>query len=509
MLKAKNIIIIFVLNYLLILLACCFLELIFIGSKAQEVQLLMRTAADMALEQVQATDDFFTTGGGYIMNGNELATDVTPYQLNALGINGKYKQVNMFEAVTNKKDLDEIFKTVYSPAKIQEFIDNNPNSLEVCFTAGIVEHNNESDGFGIYNGDANNIQISLKTNWYQVPMLAQLGSDIVGTKARFLYKMDGNKVLSSTGGANDPISQIWTMYDLKESRRKMALNNSEVHYYLTPLSLGITYINEDLLQAFFMNNLELLMRSKYITRADYNLNSEECGNGILKGTFYPELTDTKTLQSFNPINNGSFTLLRGQRMGSTDMSIELYKGIMPKIEYLVIDMYSDDNDSNSLQNQLLQQIFGPRFSGNSENASFSKRAVTGKLLKDMNADSIQNIKSLTGGGDSYNHKPIIVAKVTFYADFIVPYSTVSLREMRGRIDNNIISGRTLFNPFSYSQVNIENVQPIQGNYVDINSPTLLEQYPQYSNKIYNENGVNRLGGNSDAMTYTTYFAVTP
>lgn len=509
MLKAKNIIIIFVVNYLLILLACCFLELIFIGSKAQEVQLLMRTAADMALEQVQATDDFFTTGGGYIMDGEELATDVTPYKLNALGINGKYKQVNMFEAVTDKKEIGQIFKTVYSPAKMQDFIDKNPNSLEVYFTAGIVEHNNDSGGFDSDGGDVNNTQISLNTNWYHVPMLAQLGRDIVGNKARFIYKMDGNKVLSSTGGANDPITQIWTMYDLEKAERNMDLKGSEVHYYLTPLSLGITYINEDLLQAFFMNNLELLMRSKYITRGNYNLNSEECGNGVLKGGFYSELTDTKSLQGFNPINNGSFTLLRGQRVGSTDMSIELYKGIMPKIEYLVIDMYSDDNDSNSVQNQLLQQIFGPRFSENSENAAFSKRAVTGKLLKEMNAESIQNMKELTGGGDIYNHKPIIVAKVTFYADFIVPYSTVSLREMRGRIDNNIISGRTLFNPFSYSQINIENVQPIQGNYVDINSPTLLEQYPSYSDKIYNENGVSRLGGNSDAMTYTTYFAVTP
>lgn len=508
MLKAKNIIIIFIVNYLLILLACCFLELIFIGSKAQEVQLLMRTAADMALEQVQATDDFFTTGGGYIMDGNVLATDVTPYQLNALGMNGKYKQVNMFEAVTGKKDLGEIFKTVYSPAKIQGFIDKNPNSLEISFTAGVVEHSNSgTSSFG--NNDVYDTQISLNTNWYQVPMLAQLGRDIVGNKARFIYKMDGNKVISSTSNANDPISQIWTMYDLENAERDMKLNNSEVHYYLTPLSLGITYINEDLLQAFFMNNLELLMRSKYVTRADYNLNSEECGNGILKGGFYPELTDTKTLQSLNPINNGSFSLLRGQRMGSTDMSIELYKGIMPKIEYLVIDMYSDDNDSNSVQNQLLQQIFGPRFSEDSENAAFSRRAVTGKLLKEMNAESIQNMKELTKGGDIYNHKPIIVAKVTFYADFIVPYSTVSLREMRGRIDNNTINGRTLFNPFSYSQVNIESVQPISGNYVDINSPTLLEQYPAYSNKIYNENGVNRLGGNSDAMAYTTYFAVTP
>ena len=67
MLKAKNIVIIFILNYLLILLVCCLLEIIFISNHATQAQLLMRTAADMALEQVQATDDFFVSGGGYLL----------------------------------------------------------------------------------------------------------------------------------------------------------------------------------------------------------------------------------------------------------------------------------------------------------------------------------------------------------------------------------------------------------------------------------------------------------
>lgn len=507
MLKAKNIIIIFIVNYLLLLLVCCFVELILISNNAQEVQLLMRTAADMALEQVQATDDFFTTGGGYIMSnetGNTIRTDVTPYQLNTLGVDGTYKKVNMFEAVTNKHDLGDIFKTVYSPSKIGKFIDENPNVLEVNFTAGVVEHSNA--GWVTGSGNAVNAISTIKTNWYQVPTIAQLGNEITQNKATFAYKMDGNKLTDT-----DTLGNIWTMYDLNTAEKKMNLNNSPVSYYLTPLSLGVTYINEELLQAFFMNNLELLMRSKYANNRDsYNLNDESCGAGMLKGSFYPELVDTETLKNLNPINNGSFTLLRGERMGSTDMSIELYKGIMPKIEYIVIDMYSDNNDPTALENQMLQQIFGPRLSKDSNNNEYTKKALTGSLLKTMNKDSIETMKTITGtmSSDVYDHKPIVIAKVTFYADFIVPYSTVSLREMRGRVDSsNDISGRTLFNPFEYSQINVENVQAIPGNYVDINSQTMLENYGAYANSIYN--GITRLGGNSDAMTYTTYFAVTP
>ena len=75
-------------------------------------------------------------------------------------------------------------------------------------------------------------------------------------------------------------------------------------------------------------------------------------------------------------------------MGSTDMSIELYKGIMPKIEYIVIDMYSDNNDPTALENQMLQQIFGPRLSKDSNNNEYTKKALTGSLLKTMNKDKL-------------------------------------------------------------------------------------------------------------------------
>lgn len=485
MLKAKNIIIIFIVNYLVILLVCCFLEFILIGSKAQEIQIMMSTAADMALEQVQATDDFFITGKGYIMDGDKLATNVSPYQMNVLGTNGKYKKVNIFEAVTGKSTLSEIYSSIYSPNKIGDYIRENPNVLAVDFTAGWVDNGPIADG------------VPNKVNWFKIPVLAHLGDTINQEEAKKIYNMDGTLVSNTR-----IISEIWDMYDLKGSRKSTSLNDVATEYYLTPINVGITYINEDLLQAFFMNNLELLMRSKYTQRDNYNLNKEENGYGVLKTAFYPELVDTTTLSSQNPINNGSFTLLRGERMGSTDMSIEMFKGITPKIEYVVIDMY--DNKYNDI----LQLIFGSKTTNIGVDTDFKGKEITGKLLKDMNQSSIDLMKNVTGEySDAFEHKPIVVAKVTFYADFIVPYSTMSLREMRGRVENGDIGGRTLFNPFAYSQVNIENVEAIDENYVDIAAETLFENYGEYAGKLYK--GANNLGSNGSAVMYTTYFAVTP
>lgn len=482
MLKAKNIIIIFIVNYLIILLVCCFLELILIGSKAQEIQVMMSTAADMALEQVQATDDFFITGSGYIMDGDKLATDVTPYQMNVVGTNGKYKRVNIFEAVTGENTLAGIYSSIYNSTNLGSFIDENPNVLAVDFTAGWVDN---AEG-AVHNVD-----------WFKVPVIAQLGN-IHQEKAKKVYEMTGTLVSD-----NRIINSIWEMYDLKNSAKKMNLNGEQVEYYLTPLNVGLTYINEDLVQAFFMNNLELLMRSKYAQRTDYNLSTKENGYGVLKTAFYPELVDTGTLTTQNPINNGSFTLLRGERIGSTDMSIEMYKGIKPKVEYVVIDMYDDK------YNDILQLIFGAKTTNRGVDTNFKGKEITGSLLQDMNQDSINLMASVTGQTMSgvYEHKPIVVAKVTFYADFIVPYSTVSLREMRGRVKDGDVGGRTLFNPFAYSQVNVDSVTALEENYVDITAETLFETYGAYAGKLYN--GVTNIGSNSSAVMYTTYFAVTP
>ena len=99
MLKARNILLIFILNYFAILLVCCLLEIIFITNNAQEAQLLMRTAADMALEQIQATDDYFTSGGGYIMNGELLdSTERNRAYLLTANTGNKFSQVKMLPA---------------------------------------------------------------------------------------------------------------------------------------------------------------------------------------------------------------------------------------------------------------------------------------------------------------------------------------------------------------------------------------------------------------------------
>ena len=129
------------------------------------------------------------------------------------------------------------------------------------------------------------------------------------------------------------------------------------------------------------------------------------------------------ISTLNPINNGSVTLVRGQRYSGTNSAYEFYKGLKPKVEYVVVDMY---NQSGGKEDAMLRRVLGSRFTNN-DNGAFkdpiNNTLITGKKLKETEISSITNQKTFTGttasSDTTFDHKYIVVAKVTFYADFII------------------------------------------------------------------------------------------
>ena len=82
MLKARNLFITLMVSYLALFVVCSIMEIITVSTTANEVMTMVRTAADMSLEQVQATDDFFVQGGGYILNdGGSLDSGHNAYKV--------------------------------------------------------------------------------------------------------------------------------------------------------------------------------------------------------------------------------------------------------------------------------------------------------------------------------------------------------------------------------------------------------------------------------------------
>ena len=517
MFKARNILGLFILNYLLLLIASSILELALISNKAEQVELLVRTAADMALDQVQATDDYFTSGGGYFVENGQIINRESYYMSKVIGSDGKYTDVALYELVTGETDVGQIYRAVYPEDDIFSFVNNLSDVKKMKFVGSA----------GKYYGT--NYQMS----WFGIPVIAQMGYESVWNSIRNsvndTYGVEElNSVIGFAAAHKDSeiLNRIETMFELTKVDKEHLLTSNSTEtsrYYLTPLSLGVTYINPELLQAFFMNNMELLMRSKYTQNADYifdnyyedavasngQLLKDSYGNGILRGTFYANMVDEESLKDYNPINNGLFTLLRGEKHTSytSNGMVTYYLGMTPKIEYRVIDMY--DNSYNSMLKQVLGYFI------HDDDGKFIN--VTGTDLKKKDIDVIDAYKrtvygDLGSASDFFEHKYFVVAKVTFYADIIIPYDTPSLREMRGRIENDgKITGRTLFDAFSYVQTSTSGVPVFENNYVDVRTRTVNEN----KDKIYLTDRYGDLIENLDgseyrsAFTYTTFFAVTP
>ena len=77
--------------------------------------------------------------------------------------------------------------------------------------------------------------------WYNIPTISQLGTDSVASNAGFLADIiSGEKAIDQTD-----FTKIKQMYELGNSGKKINVGGNIIDYYLTPLSLGITYINED------------------------------------------------------------------------------------------------------------------------------------------------------------------------------------------------------------------------------------------------------------------------
>ncbi|MNV41189.1 hypothetical protein D3C71_1328180 [compost metagenome] len=235
-------------------------------------------------------------------------------------------------------------------------------------------------------------------DWYYIPTSSLLGVELLPwSNALKVKDRYGNYV-------DDGLTRsLYQTYDLNEVKKV----SGDKTYFNTPVNIGVTYLNEEVLGAMFINNIDLLMRQKYSD----NLNTPGGGDGVLKGvTFSDKISGD--LSVYNPINNGSFSVLRGEQLNPVGAS-RSFRGVKPLVEYKVIDMYDDRNDS------VLRNLFGSYSGGYSTKAAY---------LKSLDSDTIN-----PETGMPFESKPFVISKVTFYLDVIIPYFSVTARELRSSL----------------------------------------------------------------------------
>lgn len=388
MLKSRNVVIIFVLNYVVLVFVSAFIEIYTINSKARDVVETMRTAADMALDQTQSIDEYLTSANS---SGYQISV---PDKSGAGFIKSDVYTAMLGIDTSTPGGKEQVFDRLY----------NNNDFKMVASRASVMK-----TPVKYWDSPSTN-----RFLWYYMPTVNVVGNEIfpvelVDSKLR-VENANGVKLTSSWS------STILSAYGVDKKMKK----SGDKDYYNTPLAYGVTYLNEELLSRLFVNNMDNLMRYKYTSE---NLNTPEGGNGLLRGSTYSNRINSSEValaEAGNIINNGSFSFVRGTRV-STSGSTDAFNGVVPQIQYKVIDMYDSKND------RVLKYLFGSNTNG------FNSKA---EYLKSLDSSRINPVTNRP-----WDKKPFVVAKVTFYADIYVPYFTLVFRDFASKLNsggNNFI-----------------------------------------------------------------------
>lgn len=411
MLKARNILIVFIINYMVMFLVSAFIDLWKVEKTVSNILTTLDMASDLAFSQVQAVEE--------VLGGKD-----NTLTLKLITNEGNLVEKPLFEVI-NKYDLYNS-KSMSLGVKVKDEIDLSLiNKKEAVKTdSPHIEKDSEYDydeddlrkevfeKLYVSNDDfKNNITFLNKSyrpvryytsdgkgfTWYYIPNIALMGYSIFGTSKIDVYDESGLKVSETFA------KKILDYYGLRDYQKDLGDGKS---LYLTPLNMGITYINKDLLNVLFTNNLQLLMASKYG-------NNIGKAYGVLKGEYYGKALKETNISMYNPINNGDFTVLLG--LDTTVDGVKLFKGVSPEIEYKVIDMYDSRNDP------ILKRLFG------SNMGSYPTKA---DYLRSLDRDIINPVT-----GAPYDKKLITVAKVKFYVHVLIPYRSLFVLDYMRFKDN--------------------------------------------------------------------------
>lgn len=487
--RYKHIITMIILTYATSLILSGFVESLYMYEKVSQLNFIMRTAGDMALEQTQITDDFFKPNDSFVVkdrlaNANDEHKDFKIKVPNTT--NTKFEEVNLYQEytgidVTSANAKSAIYHTLYS-ADGSAF----KHELDSSDTDALTKEKIKKIKTPIIN-----INSAGGLDTIFIPTLAQMGIANTGTykdKAKDNEKgITGNfsQYINISSDLKGMSKELVKGYELDRVTKMSELDGEDIDYYLTPLSLGITYLDKDLLQLLFINNVNLLMRAKYSDNMDRG-GSDYIGRGILRGQTFADVVDNSAGgMDENYINNGIISVEVGSpspghgklRQGSSNRNERV------EIRYKVIDMYDNANE------RILKEVLGVIPQSQMNKFHVSKYGDYYKALDLKDRQNGTTVTQLT--------KPIVVAEVKFKLNTIIPYSTIGMRELRAYSNPSGagVRPRNLLN-INESQYNTTR------NYLDMRPMQITGDSP-----IYQADGTPQNGPR--LVEYTRLFAITP
>lgn len=413
MLKPRYILIIFIIFFVSITVAGFAIDQHFIRSAASDITSYVQTAADCALEAVTLSDEFFTNTAqnGYSsaigsLGGGEAAASRDNKLLVDIGDGKGLVAKNPFQLTYNTNNVTNTYAAMF--ANNTRFMSWAKNIFNVQMTSPEV-------------------WVASGTKKAKIPELCTMGTKMFANKIKdFTSDLYGTLACQgmTQGSSSLQDTFVYNMlepYDYWEYRRETSISGTSgkhLVYFLTPVSLGYTYIDKYTLDILFRANLDLLMRAKYINNGKLS----SAYSAVIDQTYYPDSTEIGSDWTNTVVNNGQFYYVRGklQKSSKSDAcgAYAYNFGTQPDIQYVYITLTPQD------RNYLINKT-----------ACSSSLWLTNNNINKINNTLAQAInptvtlqslaKNYTGTGN-YD---IVLAKVTFYAEFIIPYQTSPMRGM--------------------------------------------------------------------------------
>lgn len=407
-------------------------DLYYIDSAVTSVQRTVSTAAEMALSQVVASDEMFNNGaGGTLYNEDGITTVYI-----ADGNTQAYTRQNLFETVYGTTDKALLYNCMYG----QNSLFNNTAYIEQIK------------------------QITQEVGDYELPVFLRMG--LLDGRYNLIPNTRSvvTDILNGTGYTASVVKFGSDWLGTTSIEKKYTDSHKRSYsYYLAPTNVGLTYIDPNLLETAFVCNMDVLMRSQFVaTGSDLSV-GVGVPESLAKGTDFV-ITDEaqETAVSYNIINNGTFGFVKGTRTagnttggGYTGGVTEAGTAIRPVIEYKVVNMCDPAN------------------------AQLVRLAVTDRA-GERSASTYTDWLIELGIDPSVPHY-CVVAKITFYADIVIPYKTALSRNLYTLYTRNNADAVT-----DFFQVVID----------DTTTPT------------NNSTCISQITGNP-LYAYTVYYAVVP
>lgn len=427
--KARNLLWTSIVNIFLVLLVSVIMEYSSLNSRFKQLENIISTATDTAVRvstgseemfsekrKLDSTGSYATTASKEVIESNlkVLARDSNEWvDANTYVMSKFYEEHNRFPRSQNEIDTfsntwgtdEDIYEWLFG--KVGSIYNKYPwandktrlwhSSLWDGYTVGEKAKRKPSENFGkfydnigkmmksktyvkVRNGSTFNVELK------EIPTLAQMGLHLDD-----LYNGSGE------GGdyTNDFLSSVVHF-------GKKGNSVSHISYYLTPYSLGVTYVPIEVLKPVILAHTEQLIRFnkvKHTVTSSDNLSDFRAADGCL------------TTDVFTGFGNEEHKNSDASSRILNDGEIEYDLGTLKvKVDYFLVDFYNKDNY------KIVNKIEG---------------AVPGGTLNDL-PDKLKSLDTSYGDKDGNR----IVAKVSVKLKVHIPYKSTILQWFRQLNDND-------------------------------------------------------------------------